>query len=118
MVKARMDWYEMREKDYQTKFVAPSLSGCFMFLRTEALQKIGLFDERYFMYLEDIDLSRRIFQQYKNVYFPTQIIYHDHAKGSYKSLKLLFIHIQSALRYFNKWGWFFDKERKKINAMV
>ena len=42
-------------------------------------------------------------------------IYHDYAKGSYKNFKLLKYHIQSTIKYFNKWGWFFDEERKKMN---
>jgi len=33
----------------------PYLSGCFMFLRTKAIDKAGMFDERFFMYLEDFD---------------------------------------------------------------
>lgn len=118
LYKTRMDYYEMRERDYGTEFVAPTLSGCFMLVRTECLKKIGFFDERFFMYLEDVDLSRRIFKYFKNVYYPKATIYHGHSKESYQSLRLLSIHIQSAIKYFNKWGWFLDPERKKINKSV
>jgi len=42
-------------------------------------------------------------------------IYHEYEKGSYKNKKLLKYHIESAIKYFNKWGWLFDKEREIIN---
>jgi GT2 family glycosyltransferase len=111
----RLHRYEMREKDYGQMFHAGFLSGCFMFMRMDSIRKVGFFDERYFMYMEDVDLSRRIGRQYKNVYLPTVSIVHEHARGSYKSLRLLAIHTVSAIRYFNKWGWIWDLERKRIN---
>jgi GT2 family glycosyltransferase len=86
-----------------------------MFLRTEAIARIGYFDERYFMYMEDIDLSRRIFSEYRNVYYPKARIYHVHARESYKTFRLLKIHIISAIQYFNKWGWFVDSDRRRLN---
>ena len=89
-----------------------------MFLRTEALKKVGLFDENIFMYLEDIDLNRRIFSKYKTIYYPDATVIHEHQKESYKNKKLLKVHIQSAIYYFNKYGWFFDKERTNINRNV
>jgi GT2 family glycosyltransferase len=115
---SRLARYEMREKDYDQTFTAPSLSGCFMFLRVSALEKVGFFDERYFMYMEDIDLSRRMYMQFKNVYYPGVVINHGHARDSYKSFRLFKIHAKSAISYFNKWGWLFDKDRRKINASL
>ena len=93
----------------------PILSGCFMFLRTEALEKVGLFDEQFFMYMEDFDLNRRIHRAYKTIFFPEAVVVHEYQKASYKNIKLLKAHIKSAIYYFNKYGWFFDKERKKVN---
>lgn len=107
--------YELREFGYDKIMNIPFLSGCFMFLRVEALKEVGLFDENIFMYLEDIDLNRRIYQKYKTIFYPHVQIYHEHGKESYKNKKLLKAHIKSAIYYFNKWGWFFDKDRKKIN---
>jgi GT2 family glycosyltransferase len=114
----RLRFYEMRDKDYSRNMEAPSLSGCFMYIKTEALEKIGLFDERFFMYMEDIDLSRRIHSIYKNIYCPDVTIYHGHARESYKSARLLKIHLKSAVKYFNKWGWVIDRERTRINRTV
>lgn len=107
--------YEMQSSGYDKLMNVPYLSGCFMLLRTAALQKVGLFDERYFMYPEDMDLTRRIHRDYLTIYFPHASIIHNHAKESYKSLKMLCIHITNMCKYFNKWGWFYDKERKLFN---
>lgn len=111
----RNNFYELQFTGYDKVMDVPCLSGCFMFIRTEALKKVGLFDERFFMYLEDTDLSRRIHKYYRTVYYPKAVVYHRYEKGSYKNLKLLKYHIESAIKYFNKWGWFFDKERNLTN---
>ena len=111
----RNEKYELRFTNYSKKMEVPSLSGCFMFIRTSVLKQIGGFDERYFMYAEDVDLCRRIGQISKAVYYPDVEVTHNYEKGSYKNPKLLMHHIFSAIKYFNKWGWFFDKERKSIN---
>lgn len=107
--------FELRASGYNKLMIVPYLSGCFMFLRTEALKNVGLFDERFFMYPEDIDLTRRIHQKYRTVFYPEVKIIHHHAQSSYESLKMLCIHVTNMIKYFNKWGWIFDKERKKIN---
>lgn len=110
--------YELRFTGYEKLMEVPILSGCFMFLRTESLKNVGLFDDRYFMYLEDVDLSRRINIKYKSIFYPQISIFHGYAKESYSNPKLLKYHAQSAIRYFNKWGWFFDKERSLMNQKV
>lgn len=118
LFKKRFDAYEFKDRGYDRQMEVPHLSGCFMFIRTAVFEETGLFDERFFMYLEDVDLSRRIHARYKTMYYPGVHIYHDFQKGSYKGFKHLKYHIASAVKYFNKWGWFFDKERKKINRSV
>ncbi len=117
------EWKEKRNEKYELRFTGyknvvniPSLSGCFMFLRTSVLKEIGLFDENIFMYLEDTDLNRRIHKKYKTIFYPKVSIVHGYSKESYVNKKLLTYHIQSAFYYFNKWGWFFDKERDEINS--
>src|SRR4051794_36024192 len=111
----RLETYEMRRSGYDKLMEVPALSGCFMFLRTSILAKTGGFDERFFMYMEDVDLSRRIGRLARTVYFPAVSVVHEYAKGSYKNAGLLSHHIRSAIRYFNKWGWFFDAERRAVN---
>ena len=96
----------------------PFHMGCFMFFRNTILQEVGGFDERFFMYMEDIDLTRRVHRKAKTLFWPTITIVHNHQRASYKNRRLLKIHIQSAIRYFNKWGWLVDKERTKWNQIV
>jgi hypothetical protein len=115
ILKAQRHRFELRETGYQTTIDVPFLSGCFMALRVEGLKKVGLFDERFFMYAEDIDLTRRIAELYRTTYFPSVKITHDHARESYQNHRMLWIHIKNLCIYFNKWGWIFDKQRKRLN---
>lgn len=109
--------YEMRFSNYNRVMNVPFLSGCFMFIRTEALQSTGLFDERFFLYAEDADLSRRIHRQFKTLFYPYAEIYHIHARGSYKNALHTFYNLRSAIQYFMKWGWF-DAERRRLNEQA
>jgi len=111
-------YHELRFFDYNSVLNVPNLSGCFMFLRSNILKQIGGFDKRYFMYMEDVDLNRRIYSISETLFYPEVNIVHHYEKGSYKNKKLMKFHIQSAIKYFNKWGWLFDKEREKINKKV
>ena len=83
-----------------------------------ALKEVGLFDERFFMYPEDIDLTRRLHQRYQTLFYPEVSITHNHQKASYHSMRMLWIHCINMIRYFNKWGWIWDKERERINERV
>jgi len=114
----RTERFELRSTGYNRIMDVPYLSGCFMFLRTEAIRQVGLFDERFFMYPEDIDLTRRIHRKFRTVFYPEVQVIHHHAQGSYVNGKLLYIHISNMIKYFNKWGWIFDKERSEINKKV
>ena len=114
----RNEQYELRSSGYNKVMNVPYLSGCFMFFRTSVLKEIGLFDERIHLYIEDADLSRRIHQKYQTLFNPAIEIFHGYTKGSYKTLKLTFWNIHGATIYFNKWGWFFDPERRKINKWL
>ncbi|MDR1585731.1 MAG: glycosyltransferase family 2 protein [Prevotellaceae bacterium] len=110
--------FELRKSGYNKVMDVPYLSGCFMFLRTETLKRAGLFDERFFLYPEDIDLSRRIHKCSRTVFYPEVSVVHRHGQASYKNVKMLFIHIVNMAKYFCKWGWIFDRERKEINKQI
>lgn len=113
------DRYELRNSGYDKIMNPPCLSGCFMFMRISIIKEYNLFfDDGYFMYCEDFDLIRRIHRVAKTIYYPNVTIVHNHAKESYKSRKMLVTHIKSAVRYFNKFGWFFDKERQEMNKKI
>lgn len=107
--------FQLKFADYEKEMDVPYLSGCFMFFRTEVLKKVGGFDERFFMYPEDIDITRRIHRNWRTVYYPNIFVQHLHAAESYRNKKMLKIHIQNMCKYFNKWGWIFDSERRKVN---
>jgi GT2 family glycosyltransferase len=114
----RTEKFELRSSGYNRELNVPYLSGCFMFLRTEAIRQVGLFDERFFMYPEDIDLTRRIHRHFRTVFYPDVSIVHFHTQSSYINFRMLFIHIMNMIRYFNKWGWIVDQERRKVNLDI
>jgi len=107
--------YEMHDLCQERPSEVPTLSGCFLMVRSKALTNIGGFDERYFMYMEDVDLVRRLASKGRVLYVPTVSVVHEYAKGSYRNYRLLGYHIKSAIRYFNKWGWLFDGDRRLRN---
>ena len=107
--------YELRNFSYNHNIEIPYISGCFMFAKTSILEKVNGFDERFFLYFEDLDLTRRIGQLSKTYFFAETFVYHGYNKESYRNNKVLIYHMKNAVKYFNKWGWFFDKERNEIN---
>lgn len=118
LTKKRLKRFRLEDSGYSKIMNVPYLSGCFMLLRTQAIRDCGMFDERFFMYPDDIDLTRRIHRKYKTIYFPYVSVVHQHEAASYKSRKMLWIHSYNMIKYFNKWGWFFDSERQEINRKV
>lgn len=107
--------YELRLVAEDKVYETPILSGCFTLFRVKALKEIGLYDDRFFMYFEDWDISRRMNQKYKTIYFPKVAIYHGYESGANKNLRLFKIFVESAIKYFNKWGWVIDSNRNKVN---
>lgn len=80
------------------------LSGAFMFMRKSVLDEIGLLDEDYFMYGEDIDLSYRIIKGgYKNFYFPeTRIIHYKGESTKKTSINYVFIFYKAMIIFAQK----------------
>ncbi len=116
LMRQRNSRYELHHIDHSKPFNAPYHQGSFMLLRMKALAEVGVFDERYFMYPEDIDLTRRLHSRYRTMYFPYAKVTHAHRAASYHSMRMLWIHIVNIIKYFNKWGWWHDSERKRFNA--
>lgn len=110
--------YELHGLPQDAIVEVPTLSGCFMLVRTELFKMLGGFDERYFLYMEDVDLVRRIGDHARTVYVPGVTVMHKYGKGSYCDCKLLSYHLYSALKYFNKWGWWFDGVRAMRNKKM
>lgn len=107
--------YTLEHLDHSRELNVPYHQGSLMLLRTSALREVGLFDERFFMYPEDIDLTRRMHRRHVTLYWPGVTVVHDHRAGSYHNLRLLRIHMANMVRYFNKWGWWRDPERRRFN---
>lgn len=103
---ARLARYELRDQTRDMPFHGVQIaSGCFMFLRGNALRESGGFDARYFMYFEDYDLCMRIRQQSDIAYVPNVRIIHfggDAARKGWKHIRMFSV---SAIRFFNRWGW-------------
>ncbi len=80
------------------------LSGAFMLMRAETLDKVGLLDEAFFMYGEDIDLSYRIqLGGYSNVYFPeTKIIHYKGESTKKGSLNYVFVFYKAMVIFAKK----------------
>ena len=102
--KKRQASFTMRDTNYNSFFKIEYASGCFMFFRTSLLKKINGFDESFFLYLEDADITRRINQIANTIFFPNNYVIHDWQRGPHKNLKLLLINIKSVFYYFKKWG--------------
>jgi GT2 family glycosyltransferase len=97
---------EYRDKDLNTPFFADYLTGCFHLYKTNDFIDLKGFDERYFLYMEDVDICKKIDAQgKKKMYYPREEITHVLKQGSLKNIKLFFRHTLSAFKYFKKWGF-------------
>ncbi|MFN6946739.1 MAG: glycosyltransferase [Cytophagaceae bacterium] len=94
------------------------LSGAYMFLRKSVLDKVGLLDEEYFMYGEDIDLSYRILKAgYKNYYFPeTRIIHYKGESTKKTSINYVFIFYKAMIIFAKK--YFSSKNAKTFSFLI
>jgi GT2 family glycosyltransferase len=97
---------EYNDKDLTKPFDPQFLQACFQLFRTIDFTSIKGFDERYFLYMEDVDICRKIDKiGKKKRYFPKEQIIHILKKESSKKAKLFFIHLHSSVKYFYKWGF-------------
>ena len=79
------------------------VSGAFMMLRREALDSVGLLDEDFFMYGEDIDLSYRIVKGgYQNWYIPAPIVHYKGESTQKSSFRYVHVFYQAMLIFFRK----------------
>jgi len=115
MFRKSRDRYLLKHLDHGREHDVRYMQGSFMLMRTDVLRRVGGFDESFFMYPEDIDLTRRIARESRAVYWPGAVVKHLHRAASYKSVRMLWVHAVNMARYFNKWGWWFDSERRRAN---
>ncbi|MEK9132313.1 MAG: glycosyltransferase family 2 protein [Patescibacteria group bacterium] len=108
--KKRMDEYVMANFDHSMTQEVDLVTGACMMLPREVFKKIGGFDDRYFLFMEDVDLCRKVWESgHKVLYFPQARALHYHKRLSGGSVfwllgqKVFWIHMNSALKYFWKW---------------
>jgi hypothetical protein len=124
----RIDWWRVKtihEKNIQTEnyFNSDFITGCAMLIRTRVFQKIGLLDERFFLYWEDADFSLRSKKSgFRNVVVSSSWVYHWEKSQENPENKTYWLVI-SGLIFFQKnanflfkiWGWFYLILRKIKN---
>jgi GT2 family glycosyltransferase len=110
--KKKINQFLMTGEDFSSSKKVDWVQGSAMLIRKKAIDKVGLIDERFFMYLEDTDWCRRFWQNgYQIVYLPSAQMSHYYYRVSKKwggFLDALFnrytrIHLISAIKYFWKW---------------
>ncbi len=115
LVQGRLDRYELKGLGDGPSTAVPFLSGCFVLARWSVLRAIGGFDDRYFLYMEDVDLCRRMRTHGPLLYWPAVHVTHGYHRGSHVSTRLMLAHLRSCVTYYNKWGWFRDADGQRVN---
>jgi N-acetylglucosaminyl-diphospho-decaprenol L-rhamnosyltransferase len=87
--------------DAESAFSPDWVAGMFMLFRREAFERVGGFDERYFLYYEDVDICARLrLAGYDVRLVPSVQAVHDARRRSHRELRYLTAHVRSAVRYF------------------
>lgn len=114
----RVERYLMEDFDHERTQAVELVTGAAIMIPRHVLECVGGFDERYFLFMEDFDLCKKVRAAgYKVVYYHSAEVNHYHKRlssGSLASLlrkKVFWIHVSSAAKYFWKWR----KELKKLS---
>lgn len=91
---------EMFTEPAETEFC----TGCFFVIRTGLMKELKGFDSRFFMYCEDADLSRRVRQRGKIMFYPMACATHKWGRDNTRSMKGILRFMTSLFKYFCKWG--------------
>ena len=95
--------YHLRYLPYDRPHRVDILSGAFIFIRTDLLRSIGGFDEDFFMYGEDIDLSYRVLKGgYHNYYLPVDILHYKGESTQKSSFRYVHVFYEAMLIFFRK----------------
>lgn len=102
----RLDDYECRDLDPAAASVdIPLASGCCMLVRRDAFAAVGGFDERFFLYFEDYDLSQRLRRQGRVVRAGAMEIIHHGGGAARKGIRHIVWFGRGAARFFQRYGW-------------
>ncbi len=100
-----LDWYLYKDWNHLNQQTIDWALGACLLVKRTAVDQVGLFDERYFLYVEDTDWCRRFWEHnWEIVYLPEAKMVHYHMRESAENFfaKLNFIHFASWLKYFWK----------------
>lgn len=108
--KKRYEKYVMADFDHEKMQEVDLITGAFMMMPRAVFEAVGGFDERYFLFMEDFDLCKKVRAAgYKVVYYPGAVAKHYHkrlSEGGLLSLllkRVSWLHFASAMKYFLKW---------------
>lgn len=94
----------MTDWDHLESKYVPQVMGAFMFMRTNIFGKIGYFDERFFVYYEEVDFSKRLLESGGKIYYHANIKAIHSGEGTTQQVKgfRMFLNIRSRLQYAKK----------------
>jgi GT2 family glycosyltransferase len=103
----RLASYQREDLDNQFSDDVLLSGGCFMFFRSSVFKALGGFDQRYFMYFEDYDLSLRLkkLEGGRSVYCPEVEVFHMGGYVRRKSFRHYLYFVTLAFKFFNRHGW-------------
>ena len=97
--------YLMADGDLPSPTEIEFCTGSFSAVDTAAFKAVGGFDEDYFMYVEDADLTQKMRTRGKAYLVPQYTAIHAWHRAAHRSLKPFLWQLHSLLRYFSKWGF-------------
>ena len=94
----------MSEWDHKTSRYVDQVMGAFMFMRHSIFERLGYFDERFFVYCEELDFSKRLAEIGGRSFFNSEISAIHSGEGTTKAVKAfrLFLNLRSRLQYSKK----------------
>ena len=101
----RKAWFVNLPDGYSYEHQAENVPGSFMLFRTNIFKQIHGFDENYFLYMEDCDITMKVNKISKVVFYPNATVYHEWQRENRKSIQGIGHILSSMIKYFNKWGW-------------
>ncbi len=109
MFRNRLARYEMRDlmdvDPPQDVIGIPALSGAFMLVKRDAIDRTGGFDPKFFLYFEDFDWSVRLNRITKTAYVPSVEIGHHGGGAAGKGPRHIYLFVKSGLRFYRRHGW-------------
>lgn len=104
----RKNPYLMSDKDPEHTETVDWLVGAALLMKKDQFEELGGFDDRFFLFFEDTDLCRRLWEEGKEVwYYPESVFIHSETRlserGAWVFKKVFWIHFMSMLKYYLKW---------------